>query len=222
MKNVRLSVAGCLIVGTLALFATGCATNRGILDIRIEPGINPEDGPPVMITRVVDSRVFELKPSEPNVPSLRGGEIDDPAITSRAIARKRNSFGKAMGDVLLPEGRTVQDVVREAVEKALQEKGYRVIDSAASTSVAASPLEVEVAQFWAWFRPGFWSIALDFRATITLKGPVTLSGTEETVEGSVTRHGQAATGGAWTKTIMQGLDDLIANTKEKLKDPRTP
>jgi hypothetical protein len=39
------------------------------------------------------------------------------------VARKRNGWGKVLGDILLPEGRTVSDLVEEVVAKAFIESG---------------------------------------------------------------------------------------------------
>jgi hypothetical protein len=67
---------------------------------------------------VTDRRVFEVNPRQANIPSLMNdAEIKNPAITARAVARKRGGFGKTLGDVgdvLLPEGRTVTNVVAVA------------------------------------------------------------------------------------------------------------
>jgi hypothetical protein len=79
--------AACLLV---ALFAIGCATSRGVVPAPTLASANPASGPAVKILRVADLRKFEVAPREPSTPSLQGGEIHDPAITARAIARKRN------------------------------------------------------------------------------------------------------------------------------------
>lgn len=73
--------------------------------------------------RVTDRRVFEADPDDPSTPSLKGGEIHNTATTSRAIARKRGGFGKAWGDILLPEGRTVAHLMEEALTRAFQDAG---------------------------------------------------------------------------------------------------
>ena len=108
-------------VAALLLLVSGCATNRGIIDVRVTPTPDPQGKVMVKIVRVTDQRTFELRPDVASIPSLKDGQIDNKAITSRAIARKRNGYGKALGDILLPEGRTVEDLVEEAtVTKPLQ------------------------------------------------------------------------------------------------------
>ena len=92
------------LVSLSLLVFFGCATTRGVMDVQEEVSANPETGIAVKFARVTDARRFEIDPRQADIPSLKNDEIDDPAITSRAIARKRNSYGKALGDILLPGG----------------------------------------------------------------------------------------------------------------------
>jgi hypothetical protein len=108
---------------------TGCATTRGSLDVRVPVLENPSSELAFRIPEVIDARRFEAKPPDPSIPSLKNSnEINDPKITSRAIARKRNSYGMAMGDILLPEGHTVSGVTSDAIVRAFRLAGYRVLD----------------------------------------------------------------------------------------------
>ncbi|WP_336605487.1 hypothetical protein [Stutzerimonas stutzeri] len=68
-----------------------------------------------MVITTIDERTFESKPRSAGIPSLKGGEINDTSITERAFARKRNGFGKALGDVVLPSGRTDSQLVGSVV-----------------------------------------------------------------------------------------------------------
>ena len=146
-----------LVVPLLAclFLATGCATTRGVIDVPAKAGPNPASGPAVRIDRVTDRRFFEIDPRQANIPSLMNdAEIKDPKITSRAIARKRGGFGKALGDVLLPEGRTVMQVVEEALTWSLQEAGYRVVNKQYPEASTAIPLEADIDQFWGVVQAG--------------------------------------------------------------------
>lgn len=51
-------------------------------------------------------------------------------MKARAVASKRGSFGKAMGDVLLENGQTVVGLVRESLTTAFEQSGYRVTNEA--------------------------------------------------------------------------------------------
>ncbi|MCP3927681.1 MAG: flagellar biosynthesis protein, partial [Bacteroidetes bacterium] len=107
-KKNFVSMAWAFIAISILLLGSGCATNRGILDVKVDIPQNPSEGKTIAIVRVTDIRQFEVAPLSPSVPSLRGDDIENHAITVRAIARKRNGYGKAIGDIVLPEGRTVE------------------------------------------------------------------------------------------------------------------
>ena len=217
MSNFPVLLRFVAIVGMLSV-VSGCATSRGVLDVQIPEVADPQSRSVVVITKVTDARVFEAKPTSPSTPSLKGGVIDDPAITSRAIARKRNGYGKALGDVLLPEGRTIADLVRESVANGLRQKGYSVA-STEEASKDAIPLEVVIHKFWAWFTPGFWAAKLSFQAEVDIKGPATLSGNKEMVQGEIELSTQAATTKAWMNTVNKGLENFNTDMQSKLKEP---
>ena len=119
-----------LAVVALLLLA-GCATNRAEVDI-LPPGNSqtpaPSNGKKVYIS-AVDDRVFQIKPSRFDTPSLKYDEIDDKSITERAIGRKRNNYNMPIGDVLLPKGRTVSELVGDAVATAYRQAGYEVVST---------------------------------------------------------------------------------------------
>jgi len=195
---------------------SGCATNRGILDVRVPEHHNPASGPAVRIARVTDKRVFEKSPRVASIPSLKGGEIEDKTITLRAIARKRNGYGKAMGDILLPEGRTVEDLVREALAKSFRDAGYRVVEDASGLNEKTVPVEADIEQFWSWVTPGFWAMSMEFEAKVNIKGDVPPFGDGETVRAYVELHTQGAGTRAWMNTLNKGIEAFVAETKKRL------
>ena len=184
--------------------------------MRVPPGGGAPTGPLVHIERVTDQRAFEADPRTANIPSLMNAdEIRNPAITSRAIARKRGGFGKALGDILLPEGRTVMKLVEEALTRALQDAGYRVV--AKQDAAAAIPVEAEIEQFWAYFRPGFAQIAVEFETRVRIKAAMPRFQTSEPVKGVSRVTGQAATESKWIEAVNKGLDDFAANVSARAK-----
>lgn len=197
----------------LIVMASGCATSRGILDVRISPSSNPSSGKAVTIVSVSDQRQFELRPNNASIPSLKNGEISDSTITDRAIARKRNGYGKALGDILLPEGRTVQALTREALTRAFREAGYRVLEKGDKDFGNAAPVHAEIEQFWAWITPGFWAAALEFETRVKLTGNIESLSNGESVRGYVRLKTQTATGSRWLNTINKGLQNFINNVK---------
>ena len=204
-----------VLIGAVTL-GSGCATNRGILDIRMTIPEDPASGRLVTIARVTDHRQFQVAPPEAWFPSLKEGEITDKAITSRAIARKRGAFGKAIGDILLPEGRSVEDLVKEALTRSFREAGYRVIDQGTISQDKATPVEADIEQFWAWFRPGFAAVSLQFEAKVKITCDVPPFKTGETVRGYLLLHSQAATTLAWQNTINKGINAFVQEVKNRL------
>ena len=217
MRKVLISTVAVLSV---MLLGSGCATNRGILDVRVPEIQNPVSGPVVRIVRVTDKRVFEEAPRSPSIPSLKGHEINDSAITRRAIARKRNGYGKAIGDILLPEGRTVEALVREALAKSFREAGCRVVEDTTGLTDTVIPIEADIDQFWSWMTPGFWALSLEFETKVTIKGGVDPFKSGELVRGYVELHTQAAGTKAWMNTINKGMDVFVAEVKKRLQSAK--
>jgi len=215
-KTVQLS-----FVVLLVFFCAGCATNRGIIDLRAPLATNPSDGPVVKIIAVNDLRQFELRPQVASTPSLKDGQIGNKTVTSRAIARKRNGYGKALGDILLPEGRSVADLVKGSAQKALQERGYIVVEKDSPRYATALPLELDVHQFWAWVNMGFWSLELEFEGIINTRNSDIFINSRDKIRGHVSLKTQAAGTRAWTNILTQGLDELGVQIKRNIKNPKT-
>jgi hypothetical protein len=170
------------------------------------------------ITEVRDIRRFEAAPKEPSTPSLENAqELKNAAITSRAIARKRGGYGMAFANVLLPEGRTVELVVREAVAKALIEQGYEVVDAKSPQYEKALPMQVDIDQFWAWFTPGFWQVTVEFRGLLLVKAEGLTGRKEDIVRGNAEVKGMAVTDSEWKEVVVAGVNDLTKNLKAVIK-----
>lgn len=90
-------------------------------------------------------------------------------------------MGISRAEILLPEGRTVEQIVREAAAKALAEKGYAVVAEESPEFANALPVNIEIQQFWSWFTPGAFLISVEFVGTVLLKGEVLAGSNEETV-----------------------------------------
>ncbi len=205
-----------ILASSVWLLGSGCATSRGILPIEVATQSNPDTGQTFRIVEVKDSRVFELRPPQPSTPSLENGEIQDESITLRAIARKRNGYGKALGDILLPEGRTVLDLTRESITRAMRESGLRVLSEADPGWKAATPLQADIQQLWAWMTPGFWSLALDFDMRVRITTDLGFFREGQEAHGAIRLHSQAAGTRAWRNTITKGLEEFNRDLKQKL------
>lgn len=217
----RRFVAACAAAATLVL--GGCAATRSTIDLPVSkpaPAPQAQAAVYVKVVDVADKRVFEAKPSNPSTPSLgQPEELKDPAITARAIARKRGSFGNAMADILLPPDRTVALVVREAVTEALGQRGYTVVQAGAPEYAGAAPLDVDIRQFWSWLTPGFWTLALENESVLLLRSPRLFPGQDASVRGYAIVRTLAATDDEWRRAMQLGVQDLVDKVKTTLPQP---
>lgn len=201
-----------------SLLLQGCATSRS--EIKLTSAA-PDQAKQTVATKgiaiirsVKDERVFEQAPRNPSIPSLgfEGAEQATSDIKSRAIGRKRNSFGKALGDVLLENGQTVEGVVRDNLTTALRQSGYQVL-STSSGDTNALLIDVHINKFWAWFQPGFWSITLHTNIATTLD--ISNSKTPISIAVHAEDSRQIATDSAWIEIAdkaLQAYRDKVATT----------
>ena len=151
-----------LVVPALALLMAGCATNRGYMTLRTPEAAAGEQiaGKVAVIETVRDNRVFVVDPPEPSTPSIKEGKKYelDAEQRKKVIARKRNGYGMAIGDILLEDGSTVETLTRDLVEKGLRKRGYAIGNGDAAGAIR---VKVDIAKFWAWFTPGFFSVAME-------------------------------------------------------------
>jgi len=144
----------------------GCATSRSYM--KLDAGgasatVSAPTGKSVVFDAVQDARKFEESPSDPSIPSLKKGDDYklDAEQRKRAIARKRNGFGKAIGDILLEDGQTVETLTRDLVADGFSRHGYQVLAPGAAAPPDALHVNVAVDEFWAWFTPGMWTVDME-------------------------------------------------------------
>ncbi|WP_417778891.1 flagellar biosynthesis protein [Stutzerimonas xanthomarina] len=201
-----------LVVLTVTLM--GCVTSRSVVDVSV-PALTATAGQKVAIT-TIDERTFESKPRSADIPSLKGGEINDMSITERAYARKRNGYGKALGDVVLPSGRSVSQLVGTAVANAYTQAGYHVVEGQASD---ASQVTVRIKEFWTWFSPGFTYVTINNKANLLIEanGQPPMAIATEVNDGM-----QFVTDSDWAKVTSQGLREVAAAVGKKLEASNRP
>lgn len=211
MTGYRIAV-GILLLGVLA----GCATGRSEVDVNAVHASPDQvtvasNGKKVLI-RATDERIFEINPRSADIPSLKDDEINDRSVTERAIGRKRGGFGKAFGDVVLPSGRTVSQLAGEAVSNAYREAGYEVVTDRSTGDAIA--VNVHVIEFWSWFSPGFWSVAVNNKSQLRIESP---GSPDLKVVAHINERMQAVTESDWKKITEAGLQEITRETKKQLK-----
>jgi hypothetical protein len=216
MRRDHLLVMSLLVA---AMTLGGCATNRS--ELLIGSGPSPQtrpinaNAPTAVIRSVKDERIFEQAPRQANIPSLgfEGATQATAETKLRAIGRKRNGYGMALGDVLLQDGQTVESVVRENLASALQDAGYNV-RSGDTANTAALVIDVRIKEFWAWIHPGFWAITVntDIATDLTLS---TMSNSIPVVV-HVKDPKMFVTDSAWIEAIDKGLEAFRHEAARKL------
>jgi hypothetical protein len=202
-------------MGIAALMVlAGCATSRSEIDINVAPmssaQVAASNGKKVQIS-TVDERVFQIDPRSPDIPSLKNNEVTDKSITERAIARKRNGYGMALGDVLLPSGRTLSQLVNESVASAYKQAGYEVVTEPGAADATA--VKVHIVEFWSWFTPGFFSVDVSSKSLLRIETP------GEKVLNVVTRQNQsmqAVMENDWKKITEADLQEVSRETYKQL------
>jgi hypothetical protein len=209
-----------MLLFVVAIFGiTGCATNRGIVTIKVPKNLVKDvtNGKEIFIKSVTDERVFQEKPKTQDIPSLGFGGTAKATeiIKKRAIGRKRNTWGKALGDILLEEGQTVESVVKDTLTQAFIEKGYKIINAKHEVSKKTIILTAKINKFWAYMTPGFWSIKLSSDISSNIK--MTQHGNEKK---SINVHSegkyQGATEGNWMEIINLSIQKFITELKKEI------
>ena len=178
---IRLEAGPWAALLAVAMITTGCAVGRSEVQLDTPSAAAqaaPSKGKVVVIRTVKDERRFEESPSSPSTPSMDGGASKASADEkARAIGRKRNGYGMALGDVLLQPGRTVENVMKDSLAAGLRAAGYDVRDSATPGAIL---VDARIRKFWSWVTPGFASVTVEgtVEADVTSPGnpPLTLTG----------------------------------------------
>jgi hypothetical protein len=198
---------------------SACAVTRSEVAISGPSSTQPDAGIAVILLPPVDARRFEVAPKVPSIPSLKEPtQITDPQITSRAVARKRNGYGMAMGDVLLTPPQTASSLVGDAVKAGLRDSGYRIVEAGDPSYAAAPKVSVRINEFWTWITPGFGSIKLDNITNLTLEGNLPALAIPATVAVRETKGYFVITESDWAPFI----DIALAQVRDKVRSISSP
>jgi hypothetical protein len=207
---------------TFALFVlipvlTGCVTGTRSLDNLQIPELRSVERSvgEVYIARIDDARVFEENPRSPSTPSVRGDLSSTSQETlATLIGRQRNGYGAAMGDVALPQGGTVQSVVRELLVEGLESRGYTVVED------QSSPMRVyvDVDKFWAWFSPGFAMVSFESNVQTSIEFEQPAGTRNFIIEGYGINRAQVASNANWELAFQRAFEDFLNNLDQQLSE----
>ncbi len=226
MKSLRIMIRGMAVCALLCI-GSGCATGRGTIDLA---GIHARGGrsqpvasAPRVAISVVDRRVFQESPSDPAMPSIGKDMMGENLADLRAclIARKRNAYGMALGDIVTKNGYTVAEYIRRLVGESFAKAGYEVAEEG-QVADGDIPVQVEIKQFWGWMTPGFWAITVSVRSEMDIvmcrkNGEGRL---HQLIESS--RNGMAATTGLWMDAFSGNADELVDDLARRIKAMPSP
>lgn len=200
----------------VAALLSGCVTGTRTIDLAPPAPTSTGDASgTIYIGDITDKRVFEAKPADPSTPSVKG----DLAKTSKEklktlIGRQRNGYGKAMGDVALPDGASVETEMRDMLKSGLEARGYTVTDD----KNAPITMNVDVDKFWAWFTPGMWSVSFEALVATTINVNNKGSSKELMVSGYGLNKGQVASDANWQLTYQRAFEEFMKNLDKSLDD----
>jgi len=208
------------LAALLCVVVSGCATTRSEIKLA-SPTVAaassaPTSGRTAVIRSVKDERVFAESPSDPSTASLglEGASNASAEVKARAVGRKRNTYGKALGDLQLESGQTVESVVRDNTSVALKQAGYDVNANVADAGSSPLVIDIHVKEFWAWLRPGFWAITLNSK--IATDFDVSAATAPLRVGGVAEEQTAMATDSVWMEVIDTALKDFRAQVASKL------
>lgn len=211
-----------LIFAFAFITVTGCATNRGIVRIQLPESTTKlgqlgQNEKAVYIESVTDKRIFQEKPKTQNTPSLGfgGSNAATEKIKKRAIARKRNTYGKAMGDILLEEDQTVETVIAATLKKAFSEKGYTITPKKENLTSDTIIVKATIKKFWAYMTPGFWTITLSSDISTDIE-MISNGNKKETITVHSDGKYQVASGENWMEVIDLSIEKYISEVKNKI------
>ncbi len=209
-------------VSVCILMLTGCVTGRATMALETPPAQGSsagDNGRIAVVTSVLDQRRFEEKPAEPSTPSLKRGDkyqLDEQG-RKQAIARMRNTYGMAMGDIVLDGNVTVEDLTRELIVNGLEQQGYRVVADAADAPPDALRVSALIREFWAWFTPGMFAASMEARVATTLTLAGEAGSREISVEGYGRNSVQMARPENWRLTYRRAFEDYLEKQQAALR-----
>lgn len=200
----------------IASFLSGCVTGTRNIDLRVPEYKNSKSGSgQIYIDVINDNRLFEARPSRPSTPSVKSdlAKLSKDEL-SNLIGRQRNGFGRALGDVALPEGESIQQKVRELLTDGLEGRGYTVVDN----EDAPTKVTVNIDKFWAWFSPGFAWLTYESEMQCKVDFEGELGAHSLNVKGYALNRGQVASNANWQLVYQRTFLKFLEHFDSVLDD----
>ena len=189
-------VLACSLV-VIWMLADSATAGQRILDLQARPADNPTTGPEFSILEVEDKRAIS--------------EIETEQTRTIGIDRRRNP-------ILLPEGRSLESLVREMVTKAFRAEGVRTLEVTRSGG-EAHEVRVKVIRFWGSGRSRALVVFYSFDGELEIQSD--LPGWEAGIRVPVafTRGSWGANvSGRWQSSQQEGVDRLVEGLRVKLRE----
>ena len=195
-----------LLVGLVLTAA--CAGWDGVIDPRMELAEGPALGAPYRVAQVRDLRSFRQGAAREWQHSLYRGDPEDGALTSRAIARRRTKNDWArMGNIWLPEGGSVAELVARAVTAGFRRAGLRTLEPDEARP-GERAIQVDVERFWGRLQSTYRGVRVDTRIEIRVTAPGTRLGDGALVCATSLVGSAGPSAAVWRRTFEGGLEDL--------------
>jgi uncharacterized lipoprotein YajG len=208
------------LLAIIILLLSGCtAPARSIIDISLPYSTQPSNPneKEVYINSLVDDRSFEAQPTDLSTPSLNPNAEQGNNINARAIARKSGSDGKGLGDILLPEGKSVELLVTNVLKQALIANGYKIISDKELITDKTSIVDAKIDKFWAWMNQGLLasSITSQISTNVVIKNSNNTEKRTTSVKQSDTF--QSTSDNNWKEIIEKVLNVYAVKLSSQLK-----
>jgi hypothetical protein len=222
----RRSLRSFVPLAALTATVSGCLGWDGTIDPRVEPLAMPagDHAAAYRVAEVRDARAFRTGIGGPWEPTLYEGDPDDPAVTSRVLARRRSSAQPRsdqrprLGNIWLPEGQTVEALVADALTNGLRKAGLRAVEQDAVPAPDERAVRAEIEGLWGRTRPSNRILRVEtwLRVRVTVPGTALEHGVLVCAESMVTTN--AESGAAWRRAFDHGLADLSRRLADALRD----
>ena len=198
---------------TLFTLLTGCAVGTSELQL-VEPELSQKDvsaTKSVFVNLPTDNRVFNPQTKDPSVPCTEPN--------NKAVGRKRNSWGAALGDFALGGDQTVNSLVKVALEKAFQSNGFKIINNQADIAKSTLVVDSQITKFWTWINPSFTHITLSANIETDVEIKDSRKGEEKIkIEGRYSEGFPLVVTSSIQKILQKAYDYFISNATLNLDE----